>query len=79
MTDETRLRVPARAKASLLWGLVGSLSFLVLVQAYHLTAGSFLGIWVMLGVAASVGVLTAGLTYLVRSRLAGNRSRNETS
>jgi hypothetical protein len=66
-------------KASLLWGLVGSLSFLVLVQAYHLTAGSFLGIWVMVGVAGAVGGLTAGLTYLARPRLAGTRSRNETS
>jgi hypothetical protein len=59
-------------KSSLLWGLVGALSFLVLLQGYHAVTGSFVGVGVMLGVAALVGVCSAVVTHLLRGRLQRN-------
>jgi hypothetical protein len=53
-------------KSSLRWGLVGALSFLVLLQGYHLVASRFVGFGVLVGVAALVGVASAVATYLVR-------------
>ena len=53
-------------KSSLLWGLVGALSFLVLVQGYHLVASSFVDIGVMAGGAAIVGLFSAVATHLLR-------------
>ena len=53
-------------KASLLWGLVGALSFLVLVQGYHLLTGTFVGVAVMVGVAAVVFLASSLATHLLR-------------
>lgn len=53
-------------KASLLWGLVGALTYLVLIQAYHLLGGEFVGIGVMASVAVFVGVLTTITSHVVR-------------
>ncbi len=53
-------------KSSLLWGLVGGLSFLVLIQGYHLVSGEFVGIWVMAGVAFAVFAVSAVGTHLLR-------------
>ncbi len=58
-------------KASALWGVIGTLSFLVLIQAYHLLGGAFVGFGAVTGVAASVGVVSAGLAHLLRPRLRG--------
>ncbi len=63
----------ARTRTSLLWGLVGALTFLVLVQGYELFQSVPVGFGVKLGVAALVGLVAAGLTYAaegwLRSRL----------
>jgi hypothetical protein len=53
-------------EASLRWGLVGALSFLVLVQGYQFVSGQFVGIGVLVGVALAVGVCSALLTHLLR-------------
>lgn len=59
----------ATVRASLLWGLVGGLSFLVLLQGYHLYTGTFVGIGVMLGTALVVMVVTAVLAHWLRPTL----------
>ena len=60
----------ARLKASLLWGLVALLSFLVLVQAYEAVADVRLGFPAKFGVAVLVGSGAVGVTYLIDHRLA---------
>ena len=57
-----------RLKSSLLWGLVGGMAFLVLVQGYHLVGGKFVGVTPM--VVGGLGVLatTTALAHLVRPR-----------
>ena len=54
------------AKSSLLWGLVGGLSFLVLIQGYHLFGGDFVGFRVMGGVTIAVFAVTAIMSHLIR-------------
>jgi hypothetical protein len=63
-----------RVKSSLLWGLVGGMAFLALVQGYHLVGGEFVGVTPM--VAGGLGVLAATtvLAHLVRPRLTRNES-----
>lgn len=59
-----------RAKSSLLWGLVGVLSFLVVVQGYDLFVPAFrASIGLRAGMAVAVGVLTAALSYVLEGRL----------
>jgi hypothetical protein len=58
-----------RTKSSLLWGLVGALAFLVLVQGYDLTVGLDVGFLARFGVAAVVGAVAAGLSYRLLPRL----------
>jgi hypothetical protein len=53
-------------ESSLRWGLVGALSFLVLVQGYQIVVSRFVDIGVLLGVAATVGLCSAVLTHLLR-------------
>ena len=53
-------------KASLLWGVVGTLSFLVGVQTYVLLGGTFFGVGTVAGVAVGVGVVSATLTHVTR-------------
>jgi hypothetical protein len=62
-------------KASLLWGLVGGLTFLVLLQGYHLLRGEFVGFGVMVGVAGVVCLLTAVSTHVLRPVVAQRNKR----
>jgi hypothetical protein len=63
-----------QVKRSLLWGLVGGLSFLVLLQGYEIATDRLVDWSVKLGVAAVVCVGSAGLTYVAARRQA---TRNE--
>ncbi|WP_226011610.1 hypothetical protein [Halomicrobium salinisoli] len=63
-----------RTKDSLLWGLVGTLSFLVLVQGYQLLTEATVNVWAMFGVALAVGAGATGLTHVARARLFGSES-----
>jgi hypothetical protein len=61
-----------RRKSSLLWGLVGALAFLVLVQGYRLVVGALrIDPLPIGGVALVVGGIAAGVTYLLEPRLNG--------
>jgi hypothetical protein len=60
--------VTPRTKSSLLWGLVGALAFLVLVQGYDLLFGLGVGLAARFGVAAVVGVAAASLTHRLSPR-----------
>ncbi|WP_159902314.1 hypothetical protein [Salinirussus salinus] len=62
----------ARRKDSLLWGVVGGLAFLVLVQGYELLADEAVALTVKTGVALGVLVVTALAAHALRPRLAGN-------
>ncbi|WP_247005672.1 hypothetical protein [Halorientalis litorea] len=54
-----------RTKRSLLWGVVGALSFLVLLQGYELVTGEFVDVPVKFGTALAVLVGATALTYRV--------------
>ncbi len=74
--DAGRTRVdPAagRRRASLLWGLVGALAFLVLVQGFELLGGESVTVAVKAGVAVAVGVAAAVSSYLFGAWLAARR------
>jgi hypothetical protein len=58
-------------KASLLWGVVGLLAFLVAVQGYELITGYRYALAVKAGVALAVGVGATGLSHLAERRLFG--------
>ena len=62
-------------KSSLLWGAVGALSFLVLLQAYHLWRGEFVEVPVVAGVVVLVFGTTAVAAHLIRPQLAGWNER----
>jgi len=61
----------SRTKEALLWGVVGTLSFLVLVQGYELLTEASVTVGVKAGVALLVGVVAAATTHVVRGRLPG--------
>lgn len=62
------------ATSSLLWGLVGGMCFLVLVQGYELLAEPLVGISIKAGVTILVAGTTAATAHVARPRLpAGNR------
>ena len=62
-----------RWKSSFLWGVVGALAFLVLVQGYRLVVGSFgVSVAAIGGVTLLVGVTAAGLTHALAPRIHGN-------
>ncbi|MEF8887898.1 MAG: hypothetical protein V5A30_08830 [Haloarculaceae archaeon] len=61
-----------RRKDSLLWGVVGGLTFLVLVQGYELVADGSVALTVKAGVAVAVLAVTALAAHALRPRLAGN-------
>ena len=63
-----------RVKSSVLWGAVGAMAFLVLVQGYHLVADDFLGIAPMGVGAAVVLVVTSAAAHTLRPRLVQNES-----
>ncbi|NIW29157.1 MAG: hypothetical protein GWN07_18345, partial [Actinobacteria bacterium] len=58
-----------RPRDRLAWGLVGALSFLVLVQGYELAVGLPVGLLPKLAVAALVGGVTVALVPAVERRL----------
>ena len=55
---------------SLVWGLVGGLAFLVLVQGYGLLGGQGFGVAVTVGVAVAVTAVVTVATRLLAPRLA---------
>jgi len=61
--------LPPTAKSSLLWGLVGGLSFLVLAQGYELLDGLGVGFTVKFVVALVVAAAAAVLAHVTRGRL----------
>jgi hypothetical protein len=61
-----------RLKASLLWGLVGGLAFLVLVQGYELTAGERVSLTLKAGIAVGVVVVVTAVSSLLQPHLYGN-------
>lgn len=64
-----------RLKASLLWGMIGALSFLVLAQAYTLFNGQSVPFLAKLGVAALVGIGATGTTYVADGVLSERNRR----
>jgi hypothetical protein len=63
-----------RIKSSLLWGVVGALAFLVLLQGYELLAAQRVTLAAKVSVAVVVAVGATLLTYATRDRLPGNES-----
>ena len=63
-----------RTKSSVLWGLVGGLSFLVLLQGYELFAGTPADLGVKFGVAVLVAAGATVVSYAVHPRVIGNES-----
>ncbi|MFB6222078.1 MAG: hypothetical protein ABEH86_00180 [Haloarcula sp.] len=63
-----------RTKASLLWGIVGGLAFLVLAQGYELLAGTPVSLSAKAGVALAVAAGTTLMSYRMQPRLFGNES-----
>jgi hypothetical protein len=64
-----------RTRENLLWGVVGALSFLVLVQGYELLTEAAVTVGVKAGVALLVGVAAAVVSHLARDRLVARRQR----
>lgn len=64
-----------RLKASLLWGAIGALSFLVLIQGYELLTGERLAFALKFAVASTVALTAAGSTYLAEPVLFGENGR----
>ena len=54
-----------RTKSSVLWGVVGALSFLVLAQGYRLFGIGRITFPVMVGVALVVGIVATALAHVV--------------
>jgi uncharacterized membrane protein len=61
--------VNPQAKASLLWGLVGTFIFLVGIQTFRLLTDEPIAFGVAAGVALAVGVAATVATYLLEQRL----------
>ncbi len=59
-----------RVKSALLWGAVGFMSFLVLVQGYALLSGPLVTIGQGAALAVAVGTVTTGCAYTVEHRVA---------
>jgi hypothetical protein len=65
--------VSAQRKSSLLWGLVGALAFVVLVQGYRLAVGPLgPGPLALGGVALLVGGVAATVTHALEPRIREN-------
>jgi hypothetical protein len=56
--------VDPRVKHSLLWGVVGALAFLVLLQGYELLSGYRYDVAVKAGAALAVAAGASALTYV---------------
>jgi len=61
-------------KSSLLWGVVGGLAFLVLLQGYELVTGQRVTVAAKAGVALAVLVGATVLSHAAQDRLSGNES-----
>jgi hypothetical protein len=59
-------------KASVLWGVVGGLAFLVLVQGYELLAGAAVTVLAKAAVALAVAATVTAAAYVVQPSLDGN-------
>ena len=66
------MAIHPRIKATVLWGLVGGLAFLVLVQGYELVGGVRVTALVKAAVALVVAGATIAVTYLTWPVLYGN-------
>lgn len=62
-----------RTRASLLWGVIGALAFLVLAQAYRLFADLGVGLPTLLGVAVAVFAISAASSHVLGRRLERKR------
>lgn len=62
---------------AVVWGLVGGLSFLVLITGYELATGWRTSWLVKFGVAVLVTATATGASALVERRLRGRRRENE--
>ncbi|MDS0297712.1 hypothetical protein NDI76_03025 [Halogeometricum sp. S1BR25-6] len=59
-----------RTRSAVLWGLVGTLSFLVLVQGYRLLVGTLnIGFGATAAVAVLVGLVVTATAYATEHRL----------
>ncbi|GAB3668454.1 hypothetical protein [Halopiger thermotolerans] len=67
-----------RTTSALLWGAVGALAFLVLVQGYALVAAPLVTIVQGIAIAVAVGVGAAFGTYVLEPRIA-RRATNESA
>jgi hypothetical protein len=65
-----------RTKASLLWGLIGALVFLVGLQAFRLVTGEGATFGVTAGVALLVGVVASVAAYVVEDRGLGEKEQS---
>ena len=72
---EAESALSPRAKSALLWGAVGVLSFLVLVQGYALLVEPLVTITQGAAIALLVGVGGAGGAYLLEHRIAAWSAR----
>lgn len=63
-----------RIKSSFLWGIVGVLSFLVLLQGYELLADEAVSIGVKAGVALLVGATAGVASHVARGCLLRRRT-----
>jgi len=68
--------LPPRVASSALWGVVGGLSFLVLVQGYELLADAGVSIAAKFVVAAVVAVVAGVSTHLARGRVPVENERD---
>lgn len=66
--------VNPRLKSSLLWGLVGTLVFLVLVQSWRLTGGPRIDLGVMIGAAAITFAGAALGSYILEEVLVNGQA-----
>lgn len=64
-----------RLQSSLLWGVIGGFSFLVLVQGYELVTGARLPFSLKFTVSGLVVFVTALLAYAVDPILFGSKGR----
>ncbi|SER12110.1 hypothetical protein SAMN04489841_3003 [Natrinema salaciae] len=74
--------IDPRAKSAFLWGVVGTLSFLVLVQSYALFATPLVTITQALALGIAVGLGAGSGAYLLEPRFAAwaaDRSRGNES
>lgn len=69
VTEETSIPTTSRRRSALLWGAVGAISFLVVVQGYLLFGGKlpFQYRW-LLAVAVGIGVVSGVISYVLEPR-----------